>query len=467
MEKSRDITVGCYVRVSTENQLENYSIEEQTERLKAFCKAKDWKIVKFYSDAGYSGGNTNRPALQQLLSDIRLHKINMVVVYKLDRLSRSQKDTLMLIEDEFLSENVDFVSVSENFDTSTPFGRAMIGILSVFAQLEKDQITERFTMGRIGRSKAGYYHGGPTPPTGYNYIDGLLLVDKFKSAQVREVFERFLSGYSINSIQRYMSEKYGGWSSHSLVINVLRNSVYIGKVKFKGREYDGVHEAIISESTFQRVQELLTSEEREKLKTSSQKTPFRAGYLLSSLIYCGRCGAKYSAGHGYYKCYSRSKNDKKYIIDPTCKNKNWVIEDLDQKIIEELKKLKYKSGYLDNLFDNRTLQQEPEGEDYKARINIIEIQISKLLDLYQIQNVPIEQISERVNNLQKEKELLISNLEQKPDNKQQTKEQFINKLKSLDEILTSGTIEEKRMFVSEMIKSIEIDGSVIQINWRI
>ena len=93
--------------------------------------------------------------------DIKQGKADAVVVYKLDRLSRSQKDTLNLIEDYMLAAGVDFISINENFDTSSPFGRAMIGILSVFAQLEKDQIAERFTMGRIGRSKAGYYHGGP------------------------------------------------------------------------------------------------------------------------------------------------------------------------------------------------------------------------------------------------------------------------------------------------------------------
>ena len=118
---------ACYVRVSTDNQLENYSIEEQTDRLKAYCKAKDIQIVKIYTDGGYSGGNVNRPALQQMLQDIGKGLIDSVIVYKLDRLSRSQKDTLMLIEDCFLAKNVDFVSVNENFDTSTPIGRAMIG----------------------------------------------------------------------------------------------------------------------------------------------------------------------------------------------------------------------------------------------------------------------------------------------------------------------------------------------------
>ena len=154
------LEVFGYVRVSTENQLENYSIEEQTMRIRSYCQAKGWHLIKIYTDGGYSGGNINRPALQQMLTDMKRGTVDAIIVYKLDRLSRSQKDTLTLIEDHMLSAGVDFISINENFDTSSPFGRAMIGILSVFAQLEKDQITERFTMGRIGRSKAGYYHGG-------------------------------------------------------------------------------------------------------------------------------------------------------------------------------------------------------------------------------------------------------------------------------------------------------------------
>src|SRR5699024_5250634 len=143
---------------STEHQRENYSIAEQTDRLTAFCAAKDITIGRIYTDGGYSGGTLRRPALQDMLA--HLPEYDVVIVYKLDRLSRSQKDTLLLIEDYFLAKQVDFISVCENFDTSTPLGRAMIGMLSVFAQLEKEQITERFTMGRLARAKNGYYHGG-------------------------------------------------------------------------------------------------------------------------------------------------------------------------------------------------------------------------------------------------------------------------------------------------------------------
>ena len=459
--------VSCYVRVSTENQIENYSIEEQTERLKAYCSAKDWHIYRTYTDGGYSGGNTERPALKELINDIHKNKIDIVIVYKLDRLSRSQKDTLTLIEDEFLKNDVEFVSMNENFDTSSPFGRAMIGILSVFAQLEKDQITERFTMGRIGRGKAGYYHGGAVAPTGYNYIDGKLSIDEYKALQIQEIYKRFLSGYSINAIQQYMHEKYDGWNSKTVINTVLRNSTYTGKVKFKGVAYDGIHEPIIDKDEFQRVQMLLTSEERKNKMTSSQKTPYRASHLLSSLIYCEKCGAKYGVADGKYKCYSRSKCDKRYMIDPNCKNMNWDIDELDDIIIEQVKKLKHDRNYIDNLFNDKKEEPSINVKSLNKRITDIDKQITKLIDLYQIEGISINDIKSRIDELQKEKDALNDKLSVPIPDVKETKNKFISMLDDFDNIFNGNSLEEKRLFISSVIESILINDLSITINWRI
>lgn len=468
MQNKKFAHVGCYVRVSTENQLENYSIEEQTDRLKAYCAVKDWTVYKIYTDPGYSGGNVNRPALQQMLQDVHAGRLDMVAVYKLDRLSRSQKDTLTLIEDEFIDHNVEFVSMNENFDTSTPFGRAMIGILSVFAQLEKDQITERFTMGRIGRSKAGYYHGGPTPPTGYNYTQGKLIADPYKASQVQEIYDRFLSGYSINSIQKYMHEKYGDWNSHSLIIRILRNSVYIGKVKFKGKEYDGMQKPIISKDVYDRAQRMLQSSSRADKRNSAQKTPFRAGYLLSSLVYCAHCGARYSANHGYYKCYSRAKSDSRYVVNPNCMNKNWPIEELDALIAGELRKLEYDSTCLHDI-QKTDAEQKPEMDTGAiiGRIRELDNQIRRMIDLYQVGSIPLEQISQRTDSLKKERESLQTQLRKEPAEKPDESERFASMLNRFDDFMNRGTIEEKRVFVSSLIESIWVDGETIRIKWRI
>lgn len=454
--------VACYVRVSTENQIENYSIDEQTERLEAYCKAKDYAIYKIYTDGGYSGGNMNRPALNAMLADIEHKLFDTIIVYKLDRLSRSQKDTLMLIEDYFLANNIDFVSVSENFDTSTPFGRAMIGILSVFAQLEKDQITERFTMGRIGRSKSGLFHGGGNAPKGYNYINGHLEVNTVEAEQVKEIFALFLSGKSVNAISKIMTKKYNDnlWKNAAQITNCIRNSIYIGKVKFKGVEYDGEHQPIISEEDFRRANELLESDDR--IKFPAQKTPFRAGFLLSSLIYCKNCGARYSACHGYYKCYSRSKSTAKFVKDPSCKNKNWKIDELDALVISEIHKIAIDDAY------KKLFKKEEKANDTKSiktEISKINAQINRLLDLYQISDIPIDTIKSKITALTDKKDKLNELLSEnsRTDN-YEAFQAALNKFEALDD--TSG-IEERRLLISTLIERITIDEESVNITWRI
>jgi site-specific DNA recombinase len=459
--------VGCYVRVSTENQIENYSIGEQTERLKAYCRAKGWSIYRFYPDPGCSGGNIDRPALQQMLRDIHSGLLDMVAVYKLDRLSRSQKDTLTLIEDEFIAHGVEFISISENFDTSSPFGRAMIGILSVFAQLEKDRITERFTMGRIGRSKAGFYHGGPTPPYGYDYVGGKLAVND-KAAQVKEAFNLFLGGHSINSIRRTLHQEYGWWHSATVTLGVLRNSTYTGKVKFLGKEYQGNQEPIISEETYRRAQELLNSPTREESKTSAQKTPFRAGYLLSSLVWCKRCGARYSANHGYYKCYSRAKSSPQFVRNPDCDNRNYKIEELDRMVISEIRNLNLDKDMLHSVLDSGKTTGEQNKKRIQKDIKVIDSQISRMIDLYQIGDIPMEQISKRISALQEKKKGLEEQLgSDNEKSREEARQRFLKALRQFDEVFRTGGLEEQRVTISTLIESVQVDGNDVEINWRV
>lgn len=456
--------VACYCRVSTENQIENYSIDEQRERLEAFCKAHGWSNPKMYIDPGFSGGSLNRPALSKLLEDVAEHRINTVVVYKLDRLSRSQKDTLYLIEDVFGKNNVDFISVCENFDTSTPLGKAMIGIISVFAQLEKDQITERFTMGRIGRAKNGLYHGGSTAPTGYDYVDGHLVTNEYAAMQVREVYNRFLHGESVHAIQRCMSEKYGGWSSHSLVYSVLKNSVYIGKIKFGGIEYDGEHAHIISNEMFYETQRLLS--ERSTNQKDYQKTPFRAGFLLSGLIYCGNCGAKYHGNHGYYKCYSRAKSDKKYIIDPDCKNPNIVINELDDYVRTEIYRISVDPSAVTS-YEDTTDPNINRRNSLKAHLEKIKVQADKLLDLYQINDMPVDSITTRLQSLEAERERVQRQLDILPKIFINRRKEFEENISRCHEVLETSPLEEQRMYVSSLIRKIIVNtNGTIEIKWR-
>ena len=185
----------------------------------------------------------DRPALKSLFSDIESGLINTVLVYKLDRLSRSQRDTLYMIEDVFLAQGVDFISMTENFDTSTPLGRAMIGILSVFAQLEREQIKERMAMGNVARAASGLWRGGSGAPIGYDYIDGRLAVNEYEAMQIRLIFDLFLKGNTFHAIKAHLQDhgytnKYGSWKNAAIISKVLRNSTYIGKVRYAGNEYE-------------------------------------------------------------------------------------------------------------------------------------------------------------------------------------------------------------------------------------
>ena len=298
---------ALYIRVSTlEQAQEGYSIGAQKERLLAFCKAHDWVVADFYVDGGYSGSNLDRPGIQKLIAEVG--SFDLVLVFKLDRLSRSQRDTLYLIEEVFLPNGVDFVSMSESFDTSIPFGRAMIGILSVFAQLEREQIKERTFMGRIERAKEGLYHGGAFFPIGYNYVDGRLAVNEYEALQVRKIYEWYLDGTSPEKIaERLRSEgytnRYGSWSEVSGRISVLRvlsSEVYLGTLKFGDVVVENAHEAIIDRESFDRVTAL-----RMKRREIYGDSPYQSKYLLVGLLWCARCGARYAVKHNYggYKYY--------------------------------------------------------------------------------------------------------------------------------------------------------------------
>lgn len=455
-----------YVRVSTDNQIGNYSIDEQIERLTAYCTAKGWALVKIYTDGGYSGGNMNRPALNQMLEDLTGTEIDAVLVYKLDRLSRSQKDTLLLIEDKFLKNNVDFISINESFDTSTPFGRAMIGILSVFAQLEKDQITERFTMGRVGRCKAGYYHGGGNAPYGYRYIDGELIINEYEADRINEVYDLFLNGKSINSIGKTMSEKYKDRNWHSNTVGMtLKKGVYVGQVKFNGISYGGKHEPIISLDKYRAVQKLL--KERDLDIPTAQKTPFRAGYLLSSLIYCARCNARYSANHGYYRCYSRAKSSKKFVLDPNCKNDHWPIDELDNLVIRSIQKLIDDNSLITEM---ATKDKPPleviNTQKINAQILTINKQLGNLIDLYQIGNIPMDILNSKIQALDNEKKSLQSKLQPKNEASNNLTS-FLETLKIFEDSFEFADMDTRRLLVASIVERITIDGQNVSIKLRI
>lgn len=475
---------AIYCRVSTQEQAEHgYSIGEQEERLRDYCRARGWVVSKAYVDAGYSGAKTDRPALQELMNDIkRAHAPDIVIVWKLDRLSRSQKDTLYLVEDVFGANNVDFVSMNENFDTSTPFGKAMVGILSVFAQLEREQIKERMSMGSVARAKSGLFHGGANIPIGYDYIDGRLIVNDYEAMQVRKIFEMFNNGESLHAIWRAFEErgyhtKFGPWPSSAAIRRTLLNPIYIGLVGYKKKRYPGQHEPIVSEEVFNAAQERLN-----KMKDSRQITPYRAASLLGGLIWCGRCGARYSIrrsrrkssqGHeveyGYYACYSRSNSNRAMAKGP-CDNKNWKVADLDEYVIREIEKLSFDRSMVSEIagVNDDDSSSVDEAAAIQNRIKEIEEQIKRLLDLCQFDiGSPIQEIYDRIKKLQKERDQLEQEIsEYESDSKADALKEINSILDTAPEVLrNSNDLAEKRRVIVSLVESVTVDGEELFISW--
>lgn len=324
---------ALYLRVSTEAQAdEGYSLAAQAEKLEAYCRMKGIAQFQRYVDGGFSGSNLTRPAITELVEAIRNGNVERVVVYKLDRLSRSQKDTLYLIEDVFLPHGVDFVSINENIDTGSPYGRAMIGILSAFAQLERENIFLRTRMGMVERVKQGYWPGGGKIPFGYDYdADKGILVPNSDAETVREIYARYLEGQSTGRIARELGLKY-----EHLVRQILLRESNTGVIVYRGETYRGRHEPLVDADTFARVARRLQRSDKPRAAASNK--------LLTGLLVCGHCGAKmryqkWGGAGDKLVCYSRDRSKPHLVHDANCPNRGVMARRVEEVVIRDLSRL--------------------------------------------------------------------------------------------------------------------------------
>ena len=426
-------------------------------------------VYKIYTDAAYSGSNMERPGLQDMIRDCEAGKLDMVLVYKLDRLSRSQKDTLYLIEDVFEANGVGFASMTENFDTSTPHGKFIIGILSVFAQLEREKIRERTMIGKDSRAKEGKWHGSKWVPIGYEYIDGKLVPNEYDAMQVNEIADLFLNGTPLRTIATIMTEKgyrhkYGEWDAKT-IRRVLSNPTNIGMIKNRDKYYEGVHEPIIDRKTFEEIEKLM-GERREQFGTTK---PHQS--LLGGILFCKNCGGRYARqnmnGLFYYTCYSRSKKMKKMIKDPTCKNKNYRMEVLEASILDEIRALATDPDRIAQVRENRPVNDSTEKiKAITSEIAKIDTQISKMMDLYALGTIDLDVISDRVTKLNATKTNLKKELDgmQVVDNKDIMPDDQIRSVAAL--MSDDLPLEDRRDIVQTLIRFIEIDEENVLIHWR-
>lgn len=321
------VRCAIYTRKSTLKGLEQQynSLEAQEDRCKSFIslhEAQGWQYACTFSDAGISGGTTQRPALQSMLEAARHRKFDLVVVFKLDRLARNQRDFLNLL-DSLSRHGVEVASATEPFDSASYLGRAMRNLLGVFAEMEREMISERTREKAEASRRKGLFLLGK-PPFGYRRKDSRLLIEQEEARVVRLIFSRYQQLLSCHDVASSLTKdgvlrlKRDGslkpWSRKE-VQRTLRNALYAGFAPSGAELYPGQHEAIIAPRVWSDVQRLLDSSgSLMQQRVGRKKHHF--SYPLAGLLHCARCGCPMVGSYGckgdkvyrYYSCPTRRQD---------------------------------------------------------------------------------------------------------------------------------------------------------------
>lgn len=342
----RKLRCAVYTRKSSEEGLdmEFNSLDAQREACEAYVasqRSEGWVLVPDrYDDGGVSGGTLERPALQRLLRDVETGLIDVVVVYKIDRLSRSLTDFSKLVE-VFEANEVTFVSVTQSFNTTTSMGRLTLNILLSFAQFEREVIGERIRDKFLASRKKGMWMGG-TVPFGYRVENRKLVIEESDAAAVRMIFERFLSVGSATTLARQLNAE--GVTSRSgkpidkgMLYKLLNNRVYIGEAVHKGVSYPGEHQPIISRDLWDKVHSILADSPRKRAGQSRRQTPA----LLKGLIFAPNGMAMtptHTRNHGRLYRYYVTTSVLKLGPD-TCPIKRVPAAEIEAAVIDQLRVL--------------------------------------------------------------------------------------------------------------------------------
>lgn len=334
-QKPKMVRCAIYTRKSTEEGLDMdfNSLDAQREAAESFINSQrheGWVVLpEHYDDGGFTGGNMERPALQRLLSDVEAGKVDAIVVYKVDRLSRSLLDFSRIME-ALDARGCSFVSVTQQFNTTHSMGRLTLNVLLSFAQFEREIISERTRDKMSAARKKGKWTGGGLI-LGYD-IDRTarrLVVNLEEAKQVRDIFALYLEiksllataaeinrrGWSRKSWTSRGGKRTGGgfWNKSNLLA-FLRNVAYLGKVEYEGKIYPGEHEAILDEKTWEKAQAILNHNARDRGASTRNKH----GALLRGLLKCGCCG--YAMTHSYTQKGTRRY---RYYLCLTAMKRGW------------------------------------------------------------------------------------------------------------------------------------------------
>lgn len=354
---AREIRCALYTRKSVETGLEKEfnSLEAQREICLDYIKLhkhEGWVAIdKYYDDGGYSGANMDRPALDELIRDIKSGLINTVIVYKVDRISRSLLDFAKIMA-LFDNHNVSFVSVTQNFNTTNSMGKLILNILLSFAQFEREMVSERIRDKFHASAKKGMWMGG-TLPLGYKVENRNLLINEEEAAIVRLVFEKFIELGSVTNVISILHDlgidtkeftttagktKSRHIANKGYIYRLLGNQIYAGNIKHNEEVFQGRHEAIVSQECFDKVQAIFKGNSTKNEATIRKESPA----ILKGIISCGGCNSGMTPTYTkkkdkLYRYYIPNNFIKKKCLD--CPVGHIAAGDIEQIVFSKLKEI--------------------------------------------------------------------------------------------------------------------------------
>lgn len=494
--------VAIYARQSIDKK-DSISIDSQIELCKREAIGEE---IHTYIDKGFSGKNTDRPQFQALMNDIKSKEIHKVVVYRLDRISRALIDFAKIMED-FNKYNIEFVSTTEKFDTSTPMGKAMLSIVMVFAQLERETIQQRIKDNYYARGKKGFYLGGK-PPYGFKKektkVDGIstsiLLKNELEIDTLTDIFDKYAnSDLALGGIVKYLNSKdipapHGGRWESTKIARILRNPVYVkadadiyvyyknkgckisnelsdfsdengcylyGKRDRNAAKYTDItdhvlslapHKGVIDSDVFLKCQHRLDSNKQVKNSGKGKHS------WLTGLTKCGLCGyaMTVNAAKSYKYFICRGKTSYNACEGP----ENTIYVDDIEEYVE--KSIKEKADALSKL---KSFPKKESKVTNTEKIRLIEIdqQIENLIDQMAKSNTVVtDYINDKITKLHNEKNAILQTISEKAENPRSDIHDIICKIGNWDIL----SFDEKKMIAKELIKKISLSDDKIDIQWR-
>ncbi|BBW97268.1 recombinase family protein [Geobacillus icigianus] len=473
------MAVGIYIRVSTEEQAkEGYSISAQREKLKAYCEIQDWKDYRFYVDEGISAKNLNRPQLQLMLKHIQEGIIDTVLVYRLDRLTRSVKDLYKLLE-LFEKHGCKFKSATEVYDTGTAMGRMFITIVAAMAQWERENLGERLRVGFQEKARQGKYAANKRP-FGYNLDPktGKLTINEEEAQVFRTIVDLYLKkGYGANRICKWLNERGiktrdgNTWNDKPL-IQMLKNPLYAGTIRW-GLNHDqptiveNAAPAIIDKKTFDEIQRTI---ERRR-----GQHPRNVGndYIFSALMRCPECGSSMGGHKVYFKSPVKGKvvyKNYRCIWKNTgqCKKGKDISEKkVEKAFLDYIETIDFSSDIEKATADVELLKKKNEAEELKKELDKIEARKKKWQYAWANEMMTDDEFRQRMNEEREREEKIKAQLDEIGESTEEevTKEELAEALRDIRKNWEQLADEEKKSLVQMVVKRmhIEFEGDDVRI----